>query len=317
MRKAALALSFSLCAALWASAASARDPAAAEVLYRSARDAAKKGDWATACAQFAESQRLDPAPGTLLNLADCEEHRGLVAAAWIHYVEAEPQFKPGDSRATLAHDRAAALDKKVPRIRIELEPGAPADAKVFRDDVELGAASLGVPLPVEPGAHVVVVKVGSVEKRFPVNATTGATVDVVASAPAPEPQKTEAPAAAPPPETPPVTHAPEKLEPASDTRTLGWILAGAGGVAIAAGAVTGVLALSKASSVKSACGPDYATCDAASVNDASTGKTFATVSTIAFIGGAVLGAAGIFFVVRSPGTTTAWVLGPGGVRGAF
>src|SRR3954463_15096752 len=105
MRKAVLAIAVGVL--VTTSGAYARDPAAAEVLYRSAREAAKKGDFATACAQFAESQRLDPAPGTLLNLADCEEHRGLIAAAWIHFVEAEPQFKSGDARAALARDRAA------------------------------------------------------------------------------------------------------------------------------------------------------------------------------------------------------------------
>src|SRR5688572_14112375 len=93
-------------------AAWARDPAAAEALYRAGRDAAKKGDWDSACAKFAESQRLDPAPGTLLNLADCEERRGLIASAWTHYVEAEHQFKPHDTRIKFARERAATLDKK-------------------------------------------------------------------------------------------------------------------------------------------------------------------------------------------------------------
>src|SRR5262245_21083695 len=76
----------------------AGDAGTAEALYRSAKDAAKKGDWAKACGQFAESHRLDPAPGTLINLADCEEHRGLIASAHRHFLEAETQFKAGDSR---------------------------------------------------------------------------------------------------------------------------------------------------------------------------------------------------------------------------
>jgi hypothetical protein len=306
------------------SVAFARDPAAAEVLYRSAREAAKKGDWATACAQFAESQRLDPAPGTLLNLADCEEHRGLIAAAWIHYVEAEPLFKSGDTRAALARDRAAALDKKVPRVRIKLEAGASPDSKVFRDDVELGTASLGLPLPVEPGAHVVVVKLGNAEKRFPVVATAGAIVDVLVSPPVPEMPKSDAPAAPPPPPPPtepPPAQKPDKPNDDFDTKTLGWLLVAGGAVAVGAGAVTGIMALGKADSVKSSCGPDYATCDPASVENAKSGKTLATVSTIAFIGGAVLGGAGVFFLLRAPSSSSSAALGvgPGNVvvRGSF
>ena len=58
------------------------DPeAAAEALFRSGREAAAAGDHGVACARFRESQRLQPAAGTLLNLAICEEHlRQLVEA---------------------------------------------------------------------------------------------------------------------------------------------------------------------------------------------------------------------------------------------
>src|SRR5579871_2746595 len=79
-----------------------RDPTAAESLFRSARAAVDRGDYATACPQFAESQRLDPAPGTLMNLADCEEHLGRVASAWEHFVQAREQLKTGDDRIPFA-----------------------------------------------------------------------------------------------------------------------------------------------------------------------------------------------------------------------
>ena len=59
-----------------------RDPAAAEWLFREGRALMKKGDFAPACAKLAESQRLDPAVGTLMNLAECEERIGRTASAW-------------------------------------------------------------------------------------------------------------------------------------------------------------------------------------------------------------------------------------------
>src|SRR5687768_8531645 len=53
-----------------------RDAAAGEALFIEGRRLMKVGDRPAACAKFAESQRLDPAVGTLANLADCEEQRG-------------------------------------------------------------------------------------------------------------------------------------------------------------------------------------------------------------------------------------------------
>src|SRR5580692_11189003 len=74
------------------------DPAVADALFRKGREAAEKGDWATACPKFAESQRLDPAPGTLLNLADCEEHLGQLASAYEHFKTAVETMAPSDDR---------------------------------------------------------------------------------------------------------------------------------------------------------------------------------------------------------------------------
>jgi hypothetical protein len=53
--------------------AQARDPAAAEVLFRRGREAMEAKRYADALPSFAESQRLDPGAGTLMNLATCEE----------------------------------------------------------------------------------------------------------------------------------------------------------------------------------------------------------------------------------------------------
>ena len=60
-------------------AAQAHDRAAGEALFQEGRRLMKTHDFAPACSKFEESLRLDPATGTLLNLADCEEQLGHTA----------------------------------------------------------------------------------------------------------------------------------------------------------------------------------------------------------------------------------------------
>src|SRR5262244_1618441 len=97
--------------------AQARDPVAAEQLFIEGRAAAARGDYATACPKFAESQHLEPATGTLLNLADCEERLGKLASAWQHFREAFYKLlETNDERLQYATRRASQLEKRVPRL---------------------------------------------------------------------------------------------------------------------------------------------------------------------------------------------------------
>src|SRR5262249_37699734 len=104
------------------------DPAAAEALFRAGREAAEHGDSETACARFHESFRLDPAPGTLLNIATCEEALHRLAQAWEHYRRMLDEIEPNDPRRATVRERLAALEPRVPRLTITERPGTPGDA---------------------------------------------------------------------------------------------------------------------------------------------------------------------------------------------
>lgn len=234
-----------------------RDPAAAAALFREGRDAAKKGDLATACPRFAESFRLDPAVGTLLNLADCEEKTGRIASAWQKFGQAADMLPAGDGRAEMARKKVGELAPRVPKLTVRVAPGSPDDTRVTKDGVELGRASWGVALPVDPGAHVVVaVAPGRAEQRFPVTLAEGKSAELVVRPGEPTaapPPATSSASAPPPPPKATASAAGGTTEAAAPSRTGAYVALGVGGVGLVVGAVTGLMLRSKNATVKEQC----------------------------------------------------------------
>src|SRR5580658_10162383 len=96
------------------------------------------GRYATGCPAIEASYKLDPRPGTLFTLAECENKRGRVATAVARYVDylsayarltSEQQQKQGKREQT-AQSQKAALEPQVPRLTLSLPPGAPAGVVV-------------------------------------------------------------------------------------------------------------------------------------------------------------------------------------------
>jgi hypothetical protein len=64
---------------VWITPVGAQSPneAAATALFDEGRRVMAENHYAEACPKLAESERLAPSGGTLINLADCYEHAGL------------------------------------------------------------------------------------------------------------------------------------------------------------------------------------------------------------------------------------------------
>jgi hypothetical protein len=141
----------------WSAPAGAqtRDPVAAEVLFQEGRRLMKDGRFQDAVDKLTESLRLDPAVGTLANLAGCQEELGRTASAWQHWRQAADQMSSRDPRRKQALARAAQLEKVLPRLQIDVPPESVVEISVDRDGVTLGQASFGLALAVDPGHHVV------------------------------------------------------------------------------------------------------------------------------------------------------------------
>lgn len=272
---------------------------AADALFREARKLLNAGKVAEACPKLAESQRLEPAAGTLLNLADCYERSGQNAAAWITFKEAASSAVArgrADWEKT-ASQRAAALEKKLGRMALSAT-SLPRDAEVKRDDALVPTSTLGVPVMVDPGRHTVTVTAkGKRTWSTTVEVRAGAVETVTIPELEDDAPRPEAPSAAEP-------HASPPPEPSSSdgalTPTLGLVLAGVGGVGVVVGGVTGVLALSNRSDAASKCEsyPTRCSQEGADLND--TAKSMATVSTVGLVAGGVLVAAGATLYFLTP-----------------
>ncbi|HEV8247428.1 MAG TPA: hypothetical protein VGP93_16735, partial [Polyangiaceae bacterium] len=132
--------------------------ALAESLYQEGKRLMGEKKYSDACPKFAESQKLDAATGTLLNLAACYEEWGKYATAWAHFSDALVAAKreSQDFRVKYAQDHLSALEEKLTRLQVDVAPEAKLPGlEVKLDGSVLSSASFGVPSPVDPGTHVI------------------------------------------------------------------------------------------------------------------------------------------------------------------
>lgn len=124
----------------------------ADSMFREGKKAMEAGDYARACPLFEESQRLDPAGGTLMNLGLCLEKAGKVASAERAYQSAATRAR-ADGRADRlgeAHAHLAALGPRVPTVvLVPSRAGRPSRVAIDGQKVD----DLDEPVRLDPGPH--------------------------------------------------------------------------------------------------------------------------------------------------------------------
>ncbi|HMF43007.1 MAG TPA: hypothetical protein VKQ32_20180 [Polyangia bacterium] len=231
---------------------SADDKALATTLFREARALMTDGHTPEACAKFAESHRLDPSGGTILNLALCHEKEGKLARSWSEFSEAIA-FARRDYRADReaeAQDHATKLEPRLSRLTIVVPETSKVEGlRVERDGRELAEPSWALAIPVDGGEHIVR---ATAPGHLPWSQTVQmegeagtATVEIPALALAPPP---------PPPPAPVERPASFIMVPASapegnPRRTAGWICGAAAVVQLGVAGYYGLQAFSLKSDI--------------------------------------------------------------------
>lgn len=289
MRRAALQLALATVMALaLARSARAEDADTAEKLYQQGRQSMADGRIAEACVSFAESQRIDPATGTLLNLATCHEAEGKLATAWREF-EAAAAASRRDGRADREEYARQHLDGISPRlsyVTISVPDAGRADAlEVKLDGVVLPAASWGVATPLDPGVHdVAATATGRVPFAARVTVTHLARPQTITVTLVPVPVA-----------APVVTQAPVEPTPASapgertpPARVAGFVVGGAAVVALGVGAVFAWRAKDKWDARNSGglCDADDR-CAPQGIEYGNQAQTAATIANVAFIAAGV------------------------------
>ena len=277
----------------------------ADQRFEEGRRLLDEGKLEEACRAFEESQRLDPAAATLINLGDCYARTTRTASAWKAYREAvERASSEGDEpRRQLAEGRATASARYVSHLVVK-PPRGGGRATVSRDGAPVPASELGMAVPVDPGTHTVTVTVAG-------RAPWSVRVEV------PLASKVEVDVPLEPP-------APLDVAP-SPWSTAGLAVAGVGAASLVACGTFGLLANQRWHVAEAHCRDGL--CDGEGLAAARGARRSATAATVLFVAGAVLGASGglVWWRYRDSATQPAAIIttpasGPGAtllVEGRF
>lgn len=265
-------------------AGSAPDPATADAVFHDAQRLFDAGRLFEACAGFERSFALDPQLGRLLNVAFCHEAQGRTASASQEYEQAIAMAaaRGQKEREAFAREHAAAVHMKLAFVRLDL--GAAHPSEVWVDARPIPRERWWYSIPVDPGAHAVVVTAAG-------KATRVVRVDVPATGEVRVPvELVDLPGA-------------RAGRAGSWRRPVGLVFAGAGALALGAGLGFGVAATVLRSDADPHC--PQRICDPIGAISLGQARVMATLSTVGLLSGAVLAAGSAFLLLTAPASSPA------------
>lgn len=219
-----------------ARAQSVSNEGAAELLFREGVELMKSEEFKPACEKFAASQELDPTIGTTLYLADCYEQIGKVASAWSLFRIAEGKARSArhEERAEIAAKRAARLTERLSYITVVVSFAELKGLRLTLGEKNLPKPAWGKRVPIDPGSSSLRVEAPGHEAwstRIFIRPRGSSRVIVSPLRPVAKPVPLPARAA-------------QTAQETSSASAWGWVVGGAGVVALGTGGVLGLRASS-------------------------------------------------------------------------
>jgi tetratricopeptide (TPR) repeat protein len=300
--------------------------ARAEELFQEGHALLKQARYPESCQRFQASQQIDPASGTLLAFAYCEERAGRLATAFREYtaaVELAAKEQHAERRAAAA-ERAAALQPRLSTVTVKVpEPPERGALLVRQNGRPLDSTLWGTPVPVDGGRHVIEAEMSG-QKTWSVTITVlneGDHQTVTITAPAENAQEQPRASQARVNATVP---APIAEAPAGKTMehvALGLAIATAVGAGLGTALALNANAKNNASNSDGRC--DERGCDARGMELRNSALSSARLATVAFVvsAGLAAGSVTLFIVAESPPGSSRSAAKAGGwcagLRGTF
>lgn len=276
----------------------------ARAQFQRAIELEQAGNYSTALEQFRDVGQVRMTPQVRFHIATCEEKLGrLVTALGGYQLAFADADGVGEDFKAEVETAVTRLEASIPKLVIQRGSGAEA-AEIQLDGVALGASSVGVPVPLDPGPHSVSAKAPGAlpfSQTVTISEHEQKSVDVVLTL---EPQEPRAAAGVAAPV------AADKSNP----RLIPYVIGGVGIASLIGAGVLFSMRQSTLHDLEDQCGPNHDACPSSAAGDYSNLKLYNVTSQVALgVGVACVGTAVTMLVLQrkhAPASTAAMTLLP-------